>query len=63
MTNKTHYIIVSGEGWYETENQFVMEFPSDTTLEVAMAQLQDIKSGEYDETELFLYKAELIKYL
>lgn len=48
------YLILSGEGGFRTEHSFLMECD---TLEEAKEHIDDFKSGEYSETQLFIFKA------
>lgn len=54
----TRYLILSGEGGHESENQFVMELD---TLEEANQEFEKFKSGEFDGTQLYIYEAKKIR--
>lgn len=52
------YLILSGEGGYETENQFVMETK---TLKEAEENFENFKNGTYRSTYLMLYEGKQLK--
>ena len=51
------FLILSGEGGWETENQFVMECP---TRDEAIEQFNTFKNGTYKDTYLMVYEGKLI---
>lgn len=52
------YLILSGEGHWKTEHVFLMEC---LTLEEAEEKFAEFKAGDYKDTELFIYKALMVK--
>jgi len=58
QSQKFKYLILSGEGGFRTEHSFLMECD---TLEEASEEFEKFKTGEYKDTELFIYKAIKIK--
>lgn len=52
------YLILSGDGSWETQNQFAMEC---TTLEEAESQFDTLKKCTYKDTSLMLYEAKQLK--
>ena len=52
------YLILSGEGSYETEHQFVMGCH---TLEEANTEFDNFKNGTYKDTELSIYHGTKIR--
>ena len=52
------YLILSGEGSYDTEHQFVMGCH---TLEEANTEFDNFKNGTYKETELYIYHGTKIR--
>jgi uncharacterized membrane-anchored protein YitT (DUF2179 family) len=54
----TRYLILSGEGGYETQHQFVMELDS---LKEANTQFSALKSSVYKDTYLYIYEAKKIR--
>lgn len=51
------FLILSGEGSWETENQFVMEC---STRDEAIEQFNTFKNGTYKDTYLVVYEGKLI---
>jgi hypothetical protein len=54
----TRFLILSGEGGYQTEHQFVMEL---NTLEEANEEFDKLKKGEFDGTYLYIYEAKKLR--
>jgi hypothetical protein len=54
----TRFLILSGEGGHQTENQFVMEL---NTLEEANEEFDKLKKGEFDGTYLYIYEAKKLR--
>lgn len=52
------FLILSGEGSWETENQFVMEC---STVEEANDEFRKFKNGTYKDTYLSIYEAKKLK--
>jgi len=52
------YLILSGEGNYETEHQFCMEVDN---LEDANEYFDDFKKNTYKEINLYIYKGKMIR--
>jgi len=55
---RTRFLILSGEGSSDTENQFVMEL---NTEDEAIEHFKEFKEGTFKNAELMIYKAVLIK--
>lgn len=55
---KTTYLILSGEGDWKTENRFVLQTDD---LEEAEKEFERFKCHEYQDTDLLLFKAEILR--